>query len=206
MKYMIAVLVAACAASGAAAQNPPPRQSPDSAPAGRMMPMHRAPGQGPDAAQLRQQVEERFGRMIQTELQLNDQQLQRVRDAMRANEDRRLGFARREMDVRRAIMQQLQPGVAANQDSLNRLLTAQANLRTQRAQSDEQFVRELGFLTAVQRARLVMMIGRMEERMGEVRRRLAGQPGMPGMAPGMGPGDRQPRRAAPGARQPLRRQ
>lgn len=201
MKKAGMILAALSVASVAVAQNPP--QPRDTMARGGVMP-RMGPidgGQaGPQREQLRQQVEERFGQMVQAQLELNEQQMQRVREAMRASQDRRMAFNRREMDMRRAIGQQLQPGVAAHADSLNRLLAAQAALRTQRAQSDEQFVRDLAFLQPVQRARLLVMIGQFEERMRNVRQRFG--PGGPGMQQGQGQG--QGPRAGPGER-PMRR-
>jgi Spy/CpxP family protein refolding chaperone len=200
LTLMVAAAVLTAAAS---AQNPPPARQ-DTLPPPGWQP---GPGPGPDferVRELRRRVEEQWGRMVQTELQLNDQQMDRLRAAMRANQDRRRDIERREMDLQRAIEGQLQPGVAANQDSLNRLLNALAQARGSRAQSDQQFMRELDFLTPVQRARLLFMMRRFEERIGEIRRRFreAG-PGGPGFrqrpgtrcrpgAPGcpVGPGDR----------------
>lgn len=150
--------------------------------------------------QMRMQVEERFGRMVQTELRLNEQQMTQLRTAMRANQDRRRDLMRREMDLRRAVGNQLQPGVAANNDSLNRMMSALSQVRVQQAQSDDQFQRDLGFLTPVQKARFLMMSQRLQERMQEVRRRTmeerqdrrGGRP-MDGQAPrDRQPGERRP--------------
>jgi Spy/CpxP family protein refolding chaperone len=160
---MLAVL-----ASAAFAQTPPPNppMAPDTPPVW-------GPGQGPGGPaqlqMLRQQVEERFGRMVQNQLQLTEPQMQQLRTAMRASEDRRREIARRQQDLQRGIGDQMQPGRAANQDSVSRMLDRMAHTRTEMAQSDEQFMRELGFLTPVQRARLAMMLRRFEERMQQIR-------------------------------------
>jgi Spy/CpxP family protein refolding chaperone len=196
------MIAAAVVTAAGSAQNPPPAR-PETLPPPGWEP---GPGPGPDferLRELRRRVEEQWGRMVQTELQLNDQQMDRLRAAMRANQDRRRDIDRREMDLQRAVERQLQPGVAANQDSLNRLLNSLAQARGSRAQSDQQFMRELEFLTPVQRARLLLMMRRFEERIGEIRRRREGGPGGPGFRqrPGMrgrpgapggprGPGDR----------------
>lgn len=189
MKVAMVPAVAAVLATASLAQQPgrPPLDT-----ARPMMPMmgrmDMPPGQEPPRLmQLRQQIEERFGRMVQTELQLSDQQMDRVRQAMRASQDRRRDLDRREMDLHRAIQQQLQPGVAANNDSLNRMLEQVAAVRTQRAQSDQQFLRDLSFLTPVQRARFMMMLRRLEQRVREVRGRMGPDgPGAP-MRPMMQP-------------------
>lgn len=189
------------AAGVALAQNPPPRPPPgmqgmpgmqDTArmpmrPGARMRPGMMMRG-GEGAEQLRREIEERFGRRVQMELELNDQQMDRLRAAARTNQDRRRDLERREQDLHRAVMQQLQPGVAANQDSLARLLDAIAANQVAKAQLGQQELRELGFLTPVQRARLILMRHQLMERMEEIRERFR-----PGMGPrGMGPGMREP--------------
>jgi Spy/CpxP family protein refolding chaperone len=190
-----------CAAATAWTQQPPaaPRGA-QPMPADTPPPF--APGMGPGRMgnpermqQLRMQVEERWGRMVQTELQLNDEQMGRLRQAMRANQDRRRDLARRQADIRLAIGGQLQPGVAANQDSLNRLMDAMGRLGVERAQSDQQFMRDVQFLTPVQRARLFVMQRAFEQRVqGIIRQRgmapgLRGRMGMPPRDRGMPPED-----------------
>jgi len=176
-------------AASAQAQNPrPPMQPGDS---GQMMAPGMGPGGpgqgGPRREMLRQQVEERFGRMVQAELQLSEPQMQQLRTAMRAHQDRRRDIMRHQQDVQRAIGQQLQPGQAANADSLNRLLNSGGQTRVDLAQSDQQFMRDLAFLTPVQRARLIMMTQRFEERMREILQQRRGQagPGQQQRTPGM---------------------
>ena len=96
---------------------------------------------------------------------------------MRANEDRRRDIMRRQEDIQRSIRGQMQPGQAANQDSLNRLLNAAGQTPVEMAQSNQQMQRDLSFLTPVQRARFMMMMQRMEQRMREIvqRRPMQGQ-------------------------------
>jgi hypothetical protein len=191
-------------AGGAAAQQPPPQQRP--AQPDTMRPRLWQPRFQPEmqdrdrVMRFQQQIEERFGRMVQTELDLNDPLMDRLRTAMRANQDRHRDLNRREQDLHRAIGNQLQPGVAANQDSLNRLLEAALQARLGHVQSDQQFNRELAqFLSPVQRARLMMMMRRFEDRVDEIRgrvgRRIGPQPGLP---PAMQPGQRPMRRPQPG--------
>lgn len=136
---------------------------------------------------FQQQIEERWGGMVKNQLNLNDQQMDRLRTATRANQDRHQDLNRREQDLHRAVGAQLQPGVAANQDSLGRMLDALLQTRAAHVQSDQQFNRDLGqFLSAVQRARLFIMTRRFEERLGEIRGRMQGPaPGQPGPMPMM---------------------
>ena len=189
-------------AAGAVAQNPPQQAAP-MAPGqmnGRMM---RPQGQNPDrAAMIRAQIEERFGQAIRNRLGLNDQQMERLRTVSRANEDRQRGFNEREADMFRAVMDQMKPGVAANQDSMGRTLDGIATLRVQRAQSEQQELRELGqFLNPLQRAQLLVMRRQMMNRIDAIRRGGEGGEGMgPGMGggPGMGPGMGQGQGMGPG--------
>ena len=195
---IMAVLMLAGGLTAAAAQQPdrpmPVTPEPES--------LRYLPGPGPDPErmrQLRQQVEERFGRMVQARLELSEPQMQQLRQAMRANQDRRRDLMRREMDLRRSIQRQMEPGVAANNDSLSRYLEQQGRLRVELAQSDEQFQRDLGFLPPVKRVQLMQMQRNFEERVRDIaRRRGPGGPGGPG-------GQRRPemdRPREPGERRP----
>jgi hypothetical protein len=84
-------------------------------------------------------------------------------------------------------MEQLRPGVAANQDSLGRMLDGLAAVRVQRAQSDQQELRDLGqFLNPVQRARLLLMRRQLSDRIEQIRRGVGQGMGRGiGMQPGM---------------------
>jgi len=183
--WVAALLVGSAAIAGA-------QQVPPAAPGtGQAMPSDTPPpfepGMGPGGMgnpermqALRMQVEQRWGLLVQTQLQLSDEQMGRLRQAMRANQDRRRDLGRRQMDLRLAIGQQLQPGVAANQDSLNRLMDAMGRIGVERAQSDQQFMRDLQFLTPVQRARLFVMQRAFEQRIQGIIRQRAARPGAPG--------------------------
>jgi hypothetical protein len=206
----VAALVLGLAA-GAVAQNPPPAQPAAPLPPGQMrLRMMRQQAPNPDqAAMIRAQIEERFGQAIKNRLGLSDQQMERLRTVSRANEDRHRDYGQREADMFRAVMDQMKPGVAANQDSVGRLLEGIAALRVQRAQSDQQELRELAqFLNPLQRAQLLVMRQQMMNRVEAIRRGGQGGMGMgggqgmgPGMGgPGIGPGMGQG--AGPGMMQP----
>ncbi len=209
MKLAWAVAMAGLAGS-LVAQNPPPggRPVPQDTMRAVEPPMGMGPADQERARMLRERIEERFGQMVQGELQLTEPQMQRLRETMRANQDRRIALNRREADLHRAIGDQMRPGQAAHEDSLNRMLNAAAQLRVQRAQADEQFVRDLGFMTPVQRARFLGMLRRFEQRMVEVRDRDRNRPGGPAIQPGDRPqrpgiqGPRRPGGAGAGTRRP----
>lgn len=197
----VAALVLGLAA-GAVAQNPPQPAAP-MAPGPMNRQMMRMQMQNPDrAAMIRAQIEERFGQAVKNRLGLNDQQMERLRTVSRANEDRQRDFNEREADMFRAVMDQMKPGVAANQDSMGRMLEGIATLRVQRAQSEQQELRELGqFLNPLQRAQLLVMRQQMMNRIETIRRGGEGGPGMgPGMGggQGMGPGMGQGQGMGPG--------
>lgn len=165
------------------AQQPPPPMERDTPPGPDMMrPPFRPEMQDRERMmRFQQQIEERWGSMVQNQLNLNDQQMDRLRAATRANQDRHRDLNRREEDLHRLVGEQLQPGVAANQDSLGRMLDGLLQARVSHVQSDQQFNRDLAqFLTPVQRARLFIMTRRFEERVGEIRGRMQGRMPMQG--------------------------
>lgn len=183
MKHVVHRAVVAAtlmlAAGAARAQNPPrhppavqPPHDTAAMPGPEWQPGMRMQGP-PDRGRLQQEIQERFARRVQIELGLNDQQMERLRQASRTNEDRHRDMGRREADLHRAVMGQLQPGVAANQDSVARLLDAIAANRVARAQLEQQELRELAqFLTPVQRARLLLMRRAFKDQVEEIRERF----------------------------------
>jgi hypothetical protein len=192
VKLLVGTVALGLAVAGAAvAQNPQPGQPPGQ-PSDSMMPFPgRMGGRGAfrmqRSQQLRAQIEQRFGQRVQVELGLTDQQMDRLRAAERNSRDRRQAFNDREQDLRRAVGEQLKPGVAANADSLSRLLDAIAANHVARAQEEQQELRELAqFLTPVQRARLLIMRQRLMQNVQAIREGRwnppAGRPG-PGGPP-----------------------
>ncbi|HXY39114.1 MAG TPA: hypothetical protein VEQ10_05560 [Vicinamibacteria bacterium] len=186
-----ALVAAAVSRDGLRAQNPAATADSGAAMGGQMP----GPGMrgGQRAEQLRAMIEERFAQRVKMALGLTDQQMARLRAAQRADRDRRLHLRDREMDLRRAIGDQMRPGVAANQDSLSRLQDALVQNHVARAQLEEQNERELAqFLTPVQRARLLQMRQMLLQRIETIRqgrwRQPAGRPGLQGAPPAERPG------------------
>jgi len=193
MKQIVGVLALSLAVSGAAmAQNPPPGQSPTS-PQDSTMPFRGRMGgrgafRGQRLQQLRTEIQQRWDQRVQVELGLTDQQMDRLRTAERASRDRRMALGDREQDLRRAVGEQLKPGVAANSDSLNRLLDGIAQNHVARAQEEQQELRDMAqFLTPVQRARLLIMRQRLMQNVQAIREGRwsppAGRPEGPGGPP-----------------------
>ncbi len=183
--------------AGARAQNPPQAAPSDSG--GAAAPMRftvRRPGMGMmngRREQLRAQIEQRFAQRVKAELGLTDQQMDKLKVAVRADRDRRVHVQDHERDLRSAIADQLRPGIAANQDSLSRLEDALGQNHVARAQLEQQEQRELAqFLTPVQRARLLTMRQMLMQRVQTIRegrwRPSAGGPGNQGTPPADRPG------------------
>lgn len=189
-RYAGVLVLGLTVAGSAVAQNPPssqaPMQSQDSTMPFRMR--GRAPFRGQRAEELRSRIEERFAQRVQMELSLSDQQMERLRAAERASRDRHQALNDREQDLRRAVGEQLRPGVAANADSLSRLLDAIAQNHVARAQQEQQELRDLSqFLNPVQRARLLIMRQRLMQSVQAIREGRwnppAGRPDLPGGPP-----------------------
>jgi len=142
--------------------------------------------------QLRQQVRQRWQQVVRTQLGLTPDQATKLQ----ATEDRfaaqRRDIAQRQRGVQEALRGQLQPGVAANADSVRRLVDARDQNRATLAQIDRDEDQEIaGYLSPVQRARYQIMRQRLEDRIAEMRRQRRQQL--------MGP-----RGARPGVRRRLR--
>ena len=128
-----------------------------------------------NAEQLRTMIEQRFSQRVQEELKLTNEQAAKLRDTQERFGPRRRALMQQQLQRRRALEGQMQPGVAANQDSVRKLmdgLTA-GRMEMVRIQQDEN--KELGgFLTPVQQARYNMMRERFMNRVGEMRRQRRG--------------------------------
>ena len=130
--------------------------------------------------------------MVRTQLGLTPD----LATKLQATEDRfaaqRRDIAQRQRGVQEALRGQLQPGVAANADSVRRLMDAHDQNRATLAQIDRDEDQEIaGYLSPVQRARYQIMRQRLEDRIAEMRRQRRQQL--------MGP-----RGARPGVRSGLR--
>ena len=146
----------------------------------------------PDSARverLRGEVERRFGERVQRELRLTPDQATNLRATHERFAARRRGVMERQRDLRQALDDQMQPGVAANADSVRKLMDALQAGRAEMLRIEEEEDREMaGYLSPVQRARLQIMRQRFSERVQELRRergRRGGRGGRerPGRAP-----------------------
>jgi len=146
-----------------------------------------------EAAELRTMIEQRFSQRVQQELKLTNEQTAKLRDAQERFGPRRRALMRQQVERRRALENQMQPGVAANQDSVRKLMDALTTGRLEVVRIQQEENRELnGFLTPVQQVRYNMMRERLLQRVGEMRREGRGMGR--GRGQGMGGGARAPRR------------
>jgi len=118
---------------------------------------------------LRHRIEERFAARAQEELGLTNEQTAKLRATSQQFGARRGELRNRGERLREALAAQLQPGVAANQDSVARLTDAMIELRVAQAQASREEVKaQSKYLNPVQRARLYVMRERFAHRVREV--------------------------------------
>lgn len=119
---------------------------------------------------MRQMVEERFAAQLKSDLGLTDDQGERMQRILTASAERRRAMERDERAAQQALRDQLRPGVAAQTDSLVRLLDRLTTLRIAFAQNAKDEMRELGtVLTPVQQAQFLLLRDRMMSRAQELR-------------------------------------
>lgn len=132
---------------------------------------HAAGAQEPLRDSLQARVTERFLFNYRNAARLTDDQFLKLQDALRRSTQERAELQRRERDVWMALEGQMRPGVAADADSVRRLLDALVALQAERA---EQLRREQaamgGFLTPVQRALFAIEFRRLQARVEDIRR------------------------------------
>jgi len=118
---------------------------------------------------LRHRIEERFAARAQQDLGLTNEQTTKLRATSQQFGTRRADLRTRGRQVREALTAQLQPGVAANQDSVAKLTNAMIELKTAEAQISRDEIKEQAkYLNPVQRARLYVMRERFSHRLKEV--------------------------------------
>ena len=138
-----------------------------------------------DTAQLRRRIEDRFAQRVEEELGLDAAQAAKLRDVARGWAVKRRGYEADGRALKRALADQMRPGVAANSDSVTRLTQRLLDLRVTYAESYRNEYRDLGFLTPVQRAQFVALRERVLDSVRRMReeRRGAGGPGAGWQAP-----------------------
>jgi hypothetical protein len=121
------------------------------------------------ADSLRHRIEERFASRAQERLGLTNDQTTKLKATSRQFGARRGELRTRAHRLREALSAQLQPGVAANQDSVAKLTDAMIELRLAEAQLSRDEIKEQSkYLNSVQRAQLYVMRERFAHRVKEV--------------------------------------
>jgi hypothetical protein len=133
------------------------------------------------AERLRRMIEERFGERLREELALSDEQAARVRSALAGIAAKRRGLEQNERRLRQALAGQLRPGVAANADSVAKLVDALTTGRVAYAETFREEMRELGaILNPVQRGQYFLMRDRLMQRVQEILEQRQAPPGAGG--------------------------
>jgi DNA anti-recombination protein RmuC len=137
---------------------------------GLVRPLVAQGGDSERTEQLRHQVEGRFAERVREQLNLSDDQMNRLRGTARTYGARRRELAGREREIRAALAEQLRPGVAADQDSVSRLTDALVTIRDDQVHTLQDENREMAeYLTPVQRSQLFVMRERLIRRAREIR-------------------------------------
>jgi Spy/CpxP family protein refolding chaperone len=128
----------------------------------------------PDAVQrerLQEEIDRRFGHVVQQRLGLTGDQSARLRATEERFRLRRRAILRQQVALHFALDGQMRPGQAADVDSVRRLMDGiQAN-RGELFRLEQDQDRELaGYLTPVQRAQYQMLRERLLRRLQEMRR------------------------------------
>ncbi len=133
----------------------------------------------PRAPGLRRELEQRFAAQMREQLRLTSDQETRVRGIMSGYAERRRTLEGEERLMRQALNGQLRPGIAANADSVGKLVDGISAARVNYARLIQDEMRELGtVLDPVQRGQLFLMRDRLLQRVQEMREnaRLRAQP------------------------------
>jgi len=123
-----------------------------------------------EAERLRAQIEQRFAERIHDELKLTPDQATKLRATQERFGTRRRTLMQQQMQRRRALEDQMEPGVAANSDSVRKLMDGIRGGRSEMVKIEQDEDQEMsGYLNPVQRARYQQMRERFIQRIGEMR-------------------------------------
>lgn len=137
-------------------------------------------GPPPRIAALRGQIEETFKRRAMKELALTDDQAARMSRVVQATGERRRLLEEEMRRMQDALDGELRPGVAANADSVSRLIDRMGQNRVAYAESFRDEMRELQpVLTPIQRGQYLIMRDRLLQRIREVQENRAAPGGPP---------------------------
>jgi protein CpxP len=139
----------------------------------------------PARAELERQFRERTAQVVRRRLELNDDQMTKLRTSNQQFDQQRMALVAEERQTRQSLRAELMAGNGANQQKVNDLLDQLLRLQRRRLDIVDSEQRDLGkFLTPVQRAKYFGLQNQMRKRMQELRDRPQGAPaGGVGMRP-----------------------
>src|SRR5437867_5041797 len=147
----------------------------------------RAQGDTAEAGRLRAQIESTFTRRVQQDLNLSPDQATKLRATQERFGSRRRDVMQQQLTRRQALENQMQPGIAANSDSVRKLMDGIQAGRAEMLKIEQDQDREMsGYLTPVQSARYQQMRQHFMQRVGELRMERREGRGMQ-RAPGIRP-------------------
>ncbi len=121
---------------------------------------------------LRQQVMQRFLETYRTQAGLTAEQDRRFQEVFRRSLDQRRDIQQRERQLWVALEGQMRPGLAANADSVSKLLDGVIAQRAALVEQTRNEQREYAqFLTPVQRGQLALMWERFQQQVEQIMRR-----------------------------------
>lgn len=140
-----------------------------------------AQGQRPVRDSLQARVMNQFLQNYRRAAQLSGEQMLKTQDVLRRSFHERNQLGENERGVWQALEDQLRPGVAANADSLAKLLDTVVGLQEEQvAQARREQAAYAEFLTPVQRALLTIELRRLQMRVEQMMQNRARPPMRPG--------------------------
>lgn len=127
-------------------------------------------GDTAEARRLRERIDSAFGRRVQEDLKLSSDQATKLRVTQEKFGTRRRTLLQQQLGRRRALEDQMQPGIAANSDSVRKLMDGMRSGRAEMLRIEQDEDQEMsGYLNPVQRARFQQMREQFMRRVGELR-------------------------------------
>lgn len=140
-----------------------------------------AQNQGPRREALMSQISERFMENYRQQAGLTPDQYQKFRTVAERSFQQRRERQQTEQRLWRALEEQMRPGIAANPDSVTKLLDAIVAARAGALDQIRADQKEYAtFLSPVQRAQLFLAIERLQRNIEDMMRRRMGGGGLPG--------------------------
>jgi Spy/CpxP family protein refolding chaperone len=129
-----------------------------------------------EARALRQRIRQRWHERVRQDLNLSNDQAAKLEDTEGRFMQRRREIGERQRAINRELREQLQPGVAANADSVRKLMEERERNRRALVELEQDENKEIaGYLSPVQQARYQLMREHLRRRIDQIRdRRQAG--------------------------------